>query len=610
MASVHEPELSSNQDEIRSSLHLRIDLPSTQTPESKAPRSVEVVYSIPVGCDTMKFLNEDVRYHYVLTKVAYVCKPSPKNEEVVEIKDIKPLPLPLAVQYPTKQLQKHWGPSELELDYTALRVIRLETSPSLYPGPRAFVDPESIQAIVCHHAGMSYCQLEQAANTWTSFPAVTHNVYVGLFDEEFGLVLPASLNGTEEKIREQWSCAGANVDAATSTKVPRSDFEASAFMAFMPTWAHKIIKKANPEDLAQRMLPEGVLPSGARFVLACFWAFLCAIDAPYVLTTPLDITEDGACSDCIDTCIESFASATTLQELSLKIKNIWSRSEAENPKLKDTKIVITAFHHAVCSTQLFPENPNENEEWKLHFWHEVGVVVKALQDEKPLHGRRFAMSEWIRLRILTISARPFIVVARAGLGLPTSLPNIYRVSSRISQMEVLTQSILGLQNDLLGWQKDHIEGNPMCCVEILIRNGMGLKEAFAETLGAHNELVRALLAFAELGGTMNGASDDWTTYVKVLVSFCNAMAMWMMVSKRYCHRDNALPVKGIEVAKVDLIEKKPFDVVEIDTVSRIIRFVDEKSEDIVHEILKGLIDEVENKSNEIIKTTEVFDCIS
>ncbi|CAG8953246.1 hypothetical protein HYFRA_00003449 [Hymenoscyphus fraxineus] len=596
MASVHEPELSSNQDEIPSSLYLRIDLPSTQTTESKAPRSVEVVYSIPVGCDTMKFPDEDVRYHYVLTKVAYVCKPSPKNEEVVEIKDVKPLSLPLAVQYPTKQLQKHWGPSELELDYTALRVIRLETSPSLYPGPRAFVDPESIQAIVCHHAGMSYCQLEQAANTWTSFPAVTHNVYVGLLDEEFGLVLPASFNGTEEKIREQLNGAGANVNGATSTKVPRSDFEASAFMAFMPTWAHKIIKKANPEDLARRMLPEEVLPPGARFVLACFWAFLCAID---------DITEDGACSDCIDTCIESFASATTLQELSLKIKNIWSRSEAENPKLKDTKIVITAFHHAVCSTQLFPENPNENEEWKLHFWHEVGVVVKALQDEKPLHGKRFAMSEWIRLRILTISARPFMVVARAGLGLPTSLPNTYRVSSRISQMEVLTQSILGLQNDLLGWQKDHVEGNPMCCVEILIHDGMGLKEAFAETLGAHNELVRALLAFAELGGTLNGASDGWTTYVKVLVSFCNAMAVWMMVSKRYCHRDNALPVKGIEVAKVDPIEEKPVDVVDIDT-----GFVDEKSEDVVHEILNDLIDEVETKSNEIIKTTEVFDDIS
>lgn len=233
----------------------------------------------------MKLVDEDIQYQYILTKVACVVKSTTENE-VAEITNTAPL----ALTYPTK---KAWVTSELEFDYTALRVIRLENSPSLYPGPRAFVDSESIQAIVCHHAGMSYSQLEQAANTWTSFPAITHNVYVGLLDKEFGLVLPVPFNGevgTEEKEKVELN------DAGSSIKVPRSDFEASAFMAFMPTWgssipsfliryhtdhndtAHKIIRKANPEELARRMLPAEVLPPGARFVVACFWAFLCAID--------------------------------------------------------------------------------------------------------------------------------------------------------------------------------------------------------------------------------------------------------------------------------------------------------------------------------------------
>lgn len=177
----------------------------------------------------MKLIDDEVQYQYILTKVACVVKSTSENE-VAEITNTEPL----ALAYPTK---KAWVTSELEFDYTALRVIRLENSPSLYPGPRAFIDPESIQAIVCHHAGISYSQLEQAANTWTSFPAITHNVFVRLLDKEFGLVLPVSFNGevgTKEKEKVQLSGAG------IQTKAPRSDFEASAFMAFMPTWGSSI----------------------------------------------------------------------------------------------------------------------------------------------------------------------------------------------------------------------------------------------------------------------------------------------------------------------------------------------------------------------------------
>jgi hypothetical protein len=243
-----------------------------------------------------------------------------------------------------------------------------------------------------------------------------------------------------------------------------------------------------------------------------------------------DLTEDGECSDCIDTAITSFTSLTSLAQLTQNIRNIWSRTTPENPTLKDCKIVITAFHHAVATTVLHPSCP-EKEDWKLGFWHEVGTVVRALQSEKPLHGQRFSMNEWIRLRILTISARPFMVLARAGLGLPTDLNDI-ATSPRINQMQVLVQSVTGLQNDLLGWQKDHVEKNPMCVVEIMIRDGTPNLEAFEATLLAHNDVVRALLNLAELP-SQNENVEGWGAYVRILIGFCHAMATWMLESNRY-----------------------------------------------------------------------------
>ncbi|EHL03703.1 hypothetical protein M7I_0349 [Glarea lozoyensis 74030] len=76
-------------------------------------------------------------------------------------------------------------------------------------------------------------------------------------------------------------------------------------------------------------------------------------------------------------------------------------------------------------------------------------------------------------------------------------------------MQVLVQSVTGLQNDLLGWQKDHIEKNPMCVVEVMIRDGMPHDQAFEQTLTAHNDVVRALLNLAELGPS-DESTDGWS----------------------------------------------------------------------------------------------------
>ena len=233
--------------------------------------------------------------------------------------------------------------------------------------------------------------------------------------------------------------------------------------------------------------------------------------------------------------------ANSLKGLSVQIVERWlSQDPNERCKLDDCRSIITAFHNAVSTTSLFHIDGGGStvtEAWKVDFWLEVLSVIKALQAEKLLHGRKFRMADWLRLRIVTISARPFMVLVRASLGLPSNLKDV--ISPYISWMQVLVQSILGLQNDLLGWQKDHLEGNTLNAVEVLIRDGMPNENAFSETLKAHNAMVRSLLVLTEqylanYTGTIQGSVS---TYIKIIVSFCPAMAGWMDSSMRY-HAEN------------------------------------------------------------------------
>jgi hypothetical protein len=46
----------------------------------------------------------------------------------------------------------------------------------------------------------------------------------------------------------------------------------------LPLRAQEIIAKADPSALVERMLPSGVISSEARYIAACFWAWLCVID--------------------------------------------------------------------------------------------------------------------------------------------------------------------------------------------------------------------------------------------------------------------------------------------------------------------------------------------
>jgi len=252
----------------------------------------------------------------------------------------------------------------------------------------------------------------------------------------------------------------------------------------------------------------------------------------------LDLTEESDSLDYLEQCTVTLSKSPYAPPL-----------EGDSDYIR----VMNTFRHAVNTTALYPVRGNSNtiiiESWKNHFWREVLVVVRALQAEKGLQNRKFSLREWMDLRQLTISARPLMVLVRASLGLACNLDyGTDRTSGdRIHQVQTLVQSVLGLQNDLLGWEKDHKTKNPLNAVEVLIRDGIEASDAFSEVIQSHNHLMRVLLQVAQqlmlssaemmpnTGGLIAHEVYLFATLanLRIIVGFGSAMAEWMLSSRRY-----------------------------------------------------------------------------
>ncbi len=89
--------------------------------------------------------------------------------------------------------------------------------------------------------------------------------------------------------------------------------------------------------------------------------------------------------------------------------------------------------------------------------------------------------------------------------------------------------ILGLQNDLLGFDKDFSSGNPLSALQLLIRDGVDKKKALLQILTLHNRLVAEMLAEVE---HFEGTENEYD-FVSVASRWPHAMAKWMMSCERY-----------------------------------------------------------------------------
>lgn len=89
--------------------------------------------------------------------------------------------------------------------------------------------------------------------------------------------------------------------------------------------------------------------------------------------------------------------------------------------------------------------------------------------------------------------------------------------------------ILGLQNDVLGFDKDFASGNPLSALQLLIWDGMNGKKALLRLVNHHNQLVTEMIREAE---ELDGA-DAAKDYVSAAATWPHAMAVWMISCERY-----------------------------------------------------------------------------
>lgn len=181
--------------------------------------------------------------------------------------------------------------------------------------------------------------------------------------------------------------------------------------------------------------------------------------------------------------------------------------------------------------------------WREPFFAAIVEILNAFRIERPLVSNASAnpfdaLKTWMSVRIITISVRPFMILARAGLGLPVAFqPGVYRFwnkkraqrnANRFKQMELCVATCAGLQNDLIGWEKDAAENNILNSVEILrLMSSTTDIQAFEAAENTHNE------SFEKIRTSKISVSGKDAVYIRILKGFTGAMAHWHLRSKRY-----------------------------------------------------------------------------
>ncbi|KAK6525176.1 hypothetical protein TWF694_005322 [Orbilia ellipsospora] len=275
-----------------------------------------------------------------------------------------------------------------------------------------------------------------------------------------------------------------------------------SFISMLPFGAEKISRKSNPAGLVFRLLPSPIIPSAARYLGAAFWLWLCAID---------DHIEQ-----------------LNQQEFEKAIKEIKMVFDYKETSASGSNVVQTslALRDIVQQTELTSDIEENEWLWRRSFLDAIMEILYAFEGERPLLDQfqkeeKVKLSDWMVLRMVTISARPFMILARASLGLsPTlsSLGNTFKQSASkthkrsdsietittsmeweedISKLEVLAQCAMGLENDILGWEKDHAENNILNSVEILFQNYQHRQSGMREMVMIHNYTVNQMCLLGE-----------------------------------------------------------------------------------------------------------------
>ncbi|KAK5735832.1 hypothetical protein LTR17_007844 [Elasticomyces elasticus] len=387
--------------------------------------------------------------------------------------------------------------------------------------PEAWQDDESIQCIIASWAGLG----RRRAFTLSSQPVKEGS------SESFSYhnkTLNETCHNTLTQDAESIPAACGKIATTTTTDshllndIAVQTFVAD-FMASLPPCTRGVSKAANPWVFVDLFLPPDQCTPLVRVVGACFWIWLCIVD---------NLTEQGDESGDLDACLRVLAKSPTRRRSP-------ACQEAETPALE----VMEAFRNVVRTVRaddvklvILDDDGWVEEGWKLDLWAEVRTCCQALKAEQSFRGCRISMREWMAQRIITISTQPFMVLFRAQLDLPTDLTmSLASGSEKLGQLQLLLQAVLGLENDILGWEKDHQEQNPLNAIEVLISGGEHESGAFHEVLNAQNDLMRVYhsLAAEYLAEIEGPEMAQARRYLACMISCGHAMAEWMMSCGRY-----------------------------------------------------------------------------
>ncbi|KAI5840521.1 hypothetical protein DFP73DRAFT_633880 [Morchella snyderi] len=366
------------------------------------------------------------------------------------------------------------------------------------------------------------------------------------------LVLPASTQKSPEPYVREGSQQGDGCNF-------------SSFISMLPESCRAISRKASPLGLVSMLFPYGKTEENMRYVACCFWIWLCIVD---------DLTEHLVGEEWEQTEHDIMVIFNTPRD-SMDCLSYFNKDS-------DAVKVSHALRTVIDATSIYYQSGVVSAPWKVAFNNAVKEVIAGFRAERPLlSADRIELSDWMPVRMVTISVRPFMILAKASLNLDLTMSNFGNplredqtpasnhrrgYDATLAKVERLLQLIMGLQNDILGWEKDFTLSNPLNAIQILILHGATPTTAFADVVETHNELVRQLFHYGERAwiesltagddtGVPGGATvrtncssfmtpapaprqrlmpdEDVQSYLELIMGFANGMACWMAVSRRY-----------------------------------------------------------------------------
>jgi len=210
-----------------------------------------------------------------------------------------------------------------------------------------------------------------------------------------------------------------------------------------------------------------------------------------------------------------------------------------------------------------------DSKWKSSFRLRIlelseGYKAERALVEKSQAGGKIVVREWLSVRMISISIRPFWVFVRMSFNLdPELCPalgslGIFGADTNIisqglteeeqdlelldwntgggadqfSDFEFLNQLIMGIQNDIIGFEKDHLLSYPLNIISVLHSQGVPLHRAMERMIKLNRVAVeKAMGMLPELEKKWGRGSE--ISYCRSILGELPSYAKWTRDSMRY-----------------------------------------------------------------------------